>query len=57
MEELEESTMSPVTRTLKQITMEDVTAANQAFNSLMGETVTLRKQFIEENAWRASVDV
>lgn len=49
--------MSPATRTLKQITMEDVVAANQVFNSLMGETVTLRKQFIEENAWRASVDV
>lgn len=56
-EELEESTMSPATRMLKQITMEDVTAANQVFNNLMGETVTLRKQFIEKNAWRANVDV
>ena len=56
-EELEESTMSSATRTLKQITMEDVTAASQVFNSLMGETVTLRKQFIEKNAWRANVDV
>ena len=56
-EELEESTMSPTTRMLKQITMEDATAANQVFNNLMGETVTLRKQFIEKNAWRANVDV
>lgn len=56
-EELEESTMSPTTRTLKQITMEDAIAASQVFNNLMGETVTLRKQFIEKNAWRANVDV
>lgn len=56
-EELEESTMSPATRTLKQITMEDAIAASQVFNNLMGETVTLRKQFIEKNAWRANVDV
>ena len=56
-EELEESTMSPATRTLKQITMEDAIAASQVFNNLMGETVTLRKQFIEKNAWRANIDV
>lgn len=56
-EELEESTMSPATRTLKQITMEDAIAASQVFNNLMGEIVTLRKQFIEKNAWRANVDV
>ena len=56
-EELEESTMSPATRTLKQITMEDAIVASQVFNNLMGETVTLRKQFIEKNAWRANVDV
>ncbi len=49
--------MSPTTRMLKQITMEDVVAASQVFNNLMGETVTLRKQFIEKNAWRANIDV
>lgn len=56
-EELAESTMAPATRVLKQITMDDVIAANQVFNDLMGETVTLRKQFIEKNAWRANIDV
>ena len=56
-EELAESTMSPATRSLKQITMDDIAAANQVFNNLMGEAVISRKKFIEENAWRANIDV
>lgn len=57
MEELEESTMSPETRTLKQITMEDVAAASRMFNNLMGEAVAPRRLFIEKNAGRANIDV
>lgn len=49
--------MSPATRSLKQITMKDITAANRVFNNLMGEAVVARKKFIEENAWRANIDV
>ena len=56
-EELAESTMAPATRTLKQITMEDAVAADNVFNSLMGESATLRKKFIEENAFRANLDI
>lgn len=56
-EELAESTMAPATRTLKLITMEDANAASNTFNSLMGESATLRKKFIEENAFRANIDV
>lgn len=56
-EELAESTMEPNTRILKQITMEDAATAAQVFNSLMGEGATLRKKFIEENAFRANLDV
>ena len=56
-EELAESTMAPATRTLKLITMEDAIAAGNTFNALMGESATLRKQFIEENAFRANLDV
>ena len=56
-DELSESTMAPGTRTLKQITMTDAIAASNVFNSLMGESATLRKKFIEENAFRAKVDV
>lgn len=56
-EELAESTMEPNSRILKQITMEDAVAAAQTFNSLMGESATLRKKFIEDNAFRANLDV
>ena len=56
-EELAETVMNDETRTLKQITMEDATAAANTFINLMGESVTGRKKFIEENAWRANVDV
>ena len=56
-EELAESTMAPDSRTLKLITMEDAVAAGHVFNSLMGESATMRKKFIEENAFRANIDV
>lgn len=56
-EELAESTMEPGNRILKQITMEDAVAATATFNSLMGESAVLRKKFIEENAFRANLDI
>ena len=56
-EEMAETVMSRETRTLKQITMEDATAVAQIFMSLMGESVTPRKKFIEENAEKANIDV
>lgn len=55
--ELQESTMDPAFRTLRQITMDDATAARQVFTTLMGESVTPRKKFIEENAFRANIDI
>lgn len=56
-EEMAQTVMSEETRTLKQITMEDMTEVSKAFMSLMGEAVGPRKKFIEENAWRANIDV
>ena len=56
-EELAESTMESGHRILKQITMEDALAAAEVFNSLMGESATLRKKFIEDNAFRANLDI
>lgn len=56
-EEMAETVMSKDTRTLKQITMEDAAEVAQVFMSLMGESVTPRKKFIEDNAWRANIDV
>ena len=56
-DEMAETVMSAETRTLKQITMEDAAAVANVFMSLMGESVTPRKRFIEDNAWRANIDV
>ncbi len=56
-DELAESTMAPNSRTLKQITMDDAIAASNVFTSLMGESASLRKKFIEENAFRANLDI
>lgn len=55
--EMAETVMNPVTRTLKQITMDDAQMVATTIMNLMGESVTPRKKFIEENAWRANVDV
>lgn len=55
--EMAETVMNPETRTLKQITMEDAEEVANVFISLMGENVTPRKKFIEENADKANVDV
>ena len=55
--EMAKTVMNPETRTLKQICMEDAAEAAKTFLELMGESVTPRKKFIKENAWRANVDV
>ena len=55
--EMAETVMNPKTRTLKQICMEDAEEAAKTFMGLMGESVVYRKKFIEENAWRANIDV
>lgn len=55
--EMAETVMNPETRTLKQICMEDAEEAAKTFMGLMGESVVYRKKFIEENAWRANIDV
>ncbi len=49
-EELNETTMDIKSRVLRQITVEDVIAADEVFSRLMGEEVEPRREFIEKNA-------
>lgn len=56
-EELSETTMGIETRVLRQITIDDAVAADEVFSELMGEEVAPRREFIEENATYAKIDV
>ena len=49
-EQLWETTLDPKQRRLVQVTIEDSLRADEMFNTLMGEQVELRRQFIYENA-------
>ena len=56
-EQLWETTMNPKTRTIKKIYIEDAVEADQTFSMLMGDDVQARKEFIQENAKEAELDV
>ena len=49
-EELRETTLDPANRTLVQVSMRDVGAADDMFRVLMGDKVEPRREFIEKHA-------
>ncbi|MSQ01513.1 MAG: DNA topoisomerase (ATP-hydrolyzing) subunit B [Myxococcales bacterium] len=49
-EQLWETTLNPVNRTLQQVDVPDLVAADEVFNILMGDAVEPRRDFIQKNA-------
>jgi DNA gyrase subunit B len=56
-EQLWATTMDPNRRTLRQVTIESAAEADRVFSMLMGDDVPLRREFIEQNATYAKIDV
>jgi DNA gyrase subunit B len=53
-QQLWETTMDPVTRIVKQVTIEDAAYADKIFDMLMGDDVSKRKHFIQTHAKNVS---
>src|SRR5213594_1725764 len=56
-EQLWQTTLNPLTRTLKRVTLEDAEQADFAFDELMGTEVEGRKKWIMANAAHAELDI
>jgi DNA gyrase subunit B len=56
-EQLWSTTMNPEMRTLRQVTIESAAEADHIFSMLMGDDVGPRREFIEQNATYANIDV
>ncbi len=56
-EQLWETTMSPQSRILRQVTIESAAEADRIFSMLMGDDVPPRREFIERHAKYANIDI
>ncbi|QIK69084.1 DNA topoisomerase (ATP-hydrolyzing) subunit B [Erysipelothrix sp. HDW6C] len=56
-EQLWDTTMDPEQRTLIQVEIEDAMEADMIFETLMGDEVAPRREFIQENAQYADLDI
>ncbi len=56
-EQLWETTMNPESRVLRKVSVEDVLEASETFEMLMGTEVPPRREFIEDNAHLAQLDL
>lgn len=56
-DQLWETTMDPLRRTLKRVTIESAAEADRVFSMLMGDEVPPRREFIETHARYAKIDV
>jgi len=56
-QQLWETTMNPKMRKIKKIFIEDAIEADRVFSMLMGDDVQARKEFIQENAKKAELDI
>ncbi|RXP56146.1 DNA topoisomerase (ATP-hydrolyzing) subunit B [Lutibacter sp. HS1-25] len=54
--QLWDTTMNPEFRTLRQVTIDNLTEADRVFSMLMGDEVPPRRAFIEKNAKYAKID-
>lgn len=56
-DELKATTLNPKSRRMKQVTMTDEKVVTKVFRDLMGATVSPRRKFIEENAYKANLSI
>jgi DNA gyrase subunit B len=57
LDQLWDTTMNPKTRKIKKVFIEDTVEADRVFSMLMGDDVQARKEFIQENAKEANLDL